>query len=182
MMLRYNQPIGKALNVQKEGVMADEIHEKQHKALERAIRKLGSEPSVLIEILHEAQGIYGFLSISTLETIAEALMMPKSQVFGVATFYHYFRLQPKGEHTCVVCTGTACYIKGAPKILEAFEAYLGIKPGQSTKDGILSLLTSRCFGACALAPAATLDDDTKGLLKPEDIPQLIEALKEVRAS
>lgn len=158
--------------------MADQIQEKQSQSLDRAIKRLGSNPSVLIEILHEAQGIYGYLSIQILEYIANSLMMPKSQVLGVATFYHYFRLKPKGEHTCVVCTGTACHIKGASAILDALKQYLGISPGESTDDGTFSLLTSRCFGACALAPAVTFDSQTKGLLKPEEIPHILEALRQ----
>lgn len=160
--------------------MEDQIQEKQRQSLDRAIRRLGANPSVLIEILHEAQGVYGYLSIELLEYIANSLMMPKSQVLGVATFYHYFHLKPKGEHTCVVCTGTACHIKGASKVLEAVKSYLGINPGESSEDGVFSLLTSRCFGACALAPAATFDNETKGLLNPDDIPALLEALRQAK--
>ena len=92
--------------------------------------------------------------------------MPLSRAYGVATFYHFFTLKPAGEHTCVVCMGTACYIKGAPQLLAAVQHDLGIKAGQTTEDGKVSLLTARCLGSCGLAPAVVYDLDVAGKVAP----------------
>ena len=116
----------------------------------------------LIEVLHKAQELFGYLDESLLLYIAHSLMLPPSRVYGVATFYHYFTLRPQGEHTCVVCTGTACYINGASEILAAIRNELGIKPKETTGDGKLSLLTARCLGACSLAPAVIVDNEVEG--------------------
>ena len=92
--------------------------------------------------------------------------MPLSKVYGVATFYHFFTLKPQGEHTCVVCMGTACYIKGAQQMLDALEKTYGVKPGETTPDGKLSVLTARCIGSCGLAPAVVFDGEVAGKLTP----------------
>ena len=94
--------------------------------------------------------------------MAVSLRVPLSRAYGVATFYHYFTLKPAGEHTCVVCTGTACYIKGAGQLLTTMEKDLGIRPGETTPDGKVSLLTARCFGSCGLAPAVVYDQQVAG--------------------
>ncbi len=111
----------------------------------------------LIEVLHKAQELYGFLDDGLLLYIAKALKLPPSRVYGVATFYHFFTLKPQGEHTCVVCLGTACYVKGADKIMAAIEEHAGIKAGETTPDNKLSLLSARCIGACGIAPAVVYD-------------------------
>ena len=95
--------------------------------------------------------------------------MPLSRVYGVATFYHYFSMKPQGEHTCVVCTGTACYIKDSPALLRAITAELGVEPGETTADGKLSLLTARCLGTCGLAPAAVVDGQVVGRLQAVEL-------------
>jgi bidirectional [NiFe] hydrogenase diaphorase subunit len=91
-----------------------------------------------------------------------------SKVYGVATFYHFFTLKPQGEHTCVVCMGTACYIKGAPQVVAAISEKYQIQPGETTADGKLSLLTARCIGACGLAPAVVFDGEVAGKVTPEE--------------
>ena len=101
-----------------------------------------------------------------LRFVAWQLKLPPSRVYGVATFYHFFTLKPQGEHTCVVCLGTACYVKGANKILEALEERTHIKPGATTPDNKLSLLTARCIGACGIAPAVVYD----GKVAPKQTP------------
>ncbi len=111
----------------------------------------------LIEVLHKAQELFGFLDDSLLLYIARALKLPPSRVYGVATFYHFFSLKPQGEHTCVVCLGTACYVKGADKILASLEQRAGVKSGETTPDNKLSLVTARCIGACGIAPAVVYD-------------------------
>ena len=98
--------------------------------------------------------------------VATSLRVPLSRVYGVATFYHYFTLKPQGRHTCVICTGSACYIKGSSKNLAAIESTYNVKPGDTTKDGNLSLLTARCLGSCGLAPAGVFDGEVLGKTHP----------------
>jgi bidirectional [NiFe] hydrogenase diaphorase subunit len=131
--------------------------DKRFKILEAHMKKFQFKQDALIEILHKAQELFGFLEDDLLFFVASKLKLPPSRVYGVATFYHFFRLKPQGEHTCVVCMGTACYVKGADKIISAIEAQTKIKPGETTPDNKLSLLTARCIGACGIAPAVTYD-------------------------
>ncbi len=126
------------------------------------MRRLGNQPDALVEALHSAQEAFGYLDGDALTYVGRTLAVPPSTVFGVATFYHYFTLKPAGEHTAVVCTGTACYINGASAILAAIREQLGIGPKETTADGKVSLLTARCLGACSLAPAAIADGDVEG--------------------
>jgi bidirectional [NiFe] hydrogenase diaphorase subunit len=137
------------------------------KLVAAVMRRHGYRPNALIETLHCAQEAFGYLEPEALDYVAASLGVPPSKVYGVATFYHFFTLKPKGEHTCVVCTGTACYIKGAADILEAIEKEFNVQPGETTADNKLSLLTARCFGSCGLAPAATFDGEVVGKLTPE---------------
>jgi bidirectional [NiFe] hydrogenase diaphorase subunit len=125
----------------------------------QAIKLYQRRPEALIQILHTAQGIFGYLPLNVLQFVSRELNVPPAQVYGVATFYHFFSLKPKGDHQVVVCTGTACYVKGAQKILDALEKGLGLKPGTTTPDGKLGLEQARCIGACGVAPAAVIDDN-----------------------
>jgi bidirectional [NiFe] hydrogenase diaphorase subunit len=134
----------------------------RYKMVEKTMKKLGYERSALIETLHTAQETFGYLENTTLKFIAKRLKLPYAKVYGVATFYHFFRLKPKGKHTAVVCMGTACYIKGANKILERLEKTYGIKTGETTTDGLLTLLTARCVGSCSLAPIVIHDNQISG--------------------
>ena len=140
------------------------------------MRRLGNRPDGLIEVLHSAQEAFGFLDDDALRYISESLHVPPSKVFGVATFYHHFTLKPHGEHTCVVCTGTACYINGASQTLASIKAGLGVSPRETTADGRLSLLTARCLGACSLAPVATIAGAVEGRVNPRDFVAKLEAL------
>ncbi|MBA4138454.1 MAG: NAD(P)H-dependent oxidoreductase subunit E [Opitutus sp.] len=128
----------------------------------------------LIEVLHKAQELFGFLDDGLLVYVARALKLPPSRVYGVATFYHFFKLKPQGEHTCVVCLGTACYVKGADKIMAAIEQRAGIKNGETTPDNRLSLLSARCIGACGIAPAVVYDGAVAAKQTPESTLALIE--------
>lgn len=143
--------------------------DRRWKLVDGTMRRHGHEPSALIEVLHTVQESFGFLNDEALHYVATALKLPYSKVYGVATFYHFFSMKPPGEHTCVVCTGTACYIKGAPVLLKAIEESAGIKPGETTPDGKLSLVTARCLGSCGLAPLAVFDSDVKGKVTPENV-------------
>ena len=110
------------------------------------MRRHGHAAHALIETLHTVQEAFGFLDDAGLRYVAGSLRVPLSRVYGAATFYHFFTMKPPGEHTCVVCTGTACYIKGAAALLASMEKGYGIKPGETTEDGKLSLVTARCLG------------------------------------
>jgi bidirectional [NiFe] hydrogenase diaphorase subunit len=140
------------------------------KILEATMKRHQYRPDALIEVLHKAQELFGHLSPQLLASIARSLHLPPSRVYGVATFYHFFSLAPQGEHTCTVCLGTACYVRGAAELLAALSAETGLKPGTTSADGRLSLLTARCLGACGIAPAAVVDGavvghaDTEALL------------------
>ncbi len=148
--------------------------DKRWKIVEATARRHGREPQALIETLHTVQESFGYLDETALRYVAGTLRVPLSRVYGAATFYHFFTLKPKGKHTCVVCTGTACYIKGASGLLNAVEKTWGIRPGETTPDGKLSLLTARCLGSCGLAPAAVLDAVVLGKVGPEDMVKRIE--------
>ncbi len=150
------------------GKISPPSDDKRWRIVEAAMRRHGNNRRALIETLHALQEAFGFLDEEALRFIARSLRVPMSQVYGVSTFYHFFTLKPPGRHTCVVCTGTACYIKGAPHILTAFEQNYNVKPGETTADGELSLLTARCLGSCGLAPAAVFDGAVAGKLTPAE--------------
>ncbi len=135
--------------------------------VDATMRQNGHRPDALIETLHKVQASFGYLDGSALRYVAAALHVPLSQVYGVATFYHLFTLTPPACHTCVVCTGTACHIKGAAKILAASEDALGLKPGETAPDGSVSLQVARCVGSCGPAPLAMFDDEMVGYLTPD---------------
>ncbi len=131
--------------------------DKRFKILEAHMKKYQFKQDALIEVLHKAQELFGYLEDDLLLFISYKLKLPASRVYGVATFYHFFTLKPKGRHTCVVCMGTACYVKGADKVLSAVEQQAHIKAGETTPDNEVSLLTARCIGACGIAPAVVYD-------------------------
>jgi len=141
--------------------------DKRFKILEVFIKRQQHRQDALIEVLHKAQELFGFLDDGLLYFVAQGLRLPPSRVYGVATFYHFFKLKPQGAHTCVVCMGTACYVKGANRIVEALEQAAGIKAGGTTADGGMSLLTARCIGACGIAPAVVYDDVVAPRQTPE---------------
>lgn len=145
------------------------------KIVNSTMRRAGYAEHALIEALHRVQGAFGFLDEQALIFVAESLDLPLSKVYGVATFYHLFQLKPQGRHTCVVCTGTACYIKGAGALIEGIEQQFGVSPGETTEDKALSVMSARCVGACGLAPAVVLDSNVIGKLGSD---QLIERLQQ----
>lgn len=150
--------------------------DKRWRIVETRMRRLGNRPDALIEALHSAQEAFGYIDDDALRYVSDSLSVPPSKVYGVVTFYHHFTLKPQGEHTCVVCTGTACYINGAAEILRSIQSGLGIKPHETTANGKVSLLTARCLGACSLAPAAIVDGEVEGRVKPQDLVNRLAAL------
>lgn len=141
--------------------------DKRFKILEVHMKKHQFRHDALIEVLHKAQELFGYLEDDLLLFVSYKLKLPPSRVYGVATFYHFFNLKPQGEHTCVVCMGTACYVKGADKVIAAVQEQTGIKPGETTADNQVSLLTARCIGACGIAPAVVYD----GTVTPRQSPE-----------
>ncbi len=146
----------------------------QERKLKGVIEKHKNQPGGLMPVLQDAQEIYGYLPIEVQQMIADGLNTSLSDVYGVATFYSQFSLTPKGEYRVSVCLGTACYVKGADKILTAVENKLGIKSGQCTRDGLFSLDSTRCIGACGLAPVMMINDEVYGKLKPEMIDGILD--------
>jgi len=155
----------KSKNVER--VMKHASGDKRFKILEVHMKRHQYRADALIEVLHKAQELFGFLDNDLLFFIAYSLKLPPSRVYGVATFYHFFTLKPQGKHTCVVCMGTACYVKGGEKVLNAVQERAKIRPGETTPDNQLSLLTARCIGACGIAPAVVYD----GQVAPKQTPE-----------
>lgn len=136
--------------------------DKRWRLVDTTMRRLGNQSRGLIEVLHTVQETFGYLDEAALRYVAMSLRVPLSRAYGVATFYQFFTLKPGGQHTCVICTGTACYIKGAGQLLNSIEKEHGIRPGETTADGKVSLVTARCLGSCGLAPAVVYDNQVAG--------------------
>ena len=158
--------------------MADNIpfkgtQEQEQKLLE-VIAQNKDLPGALLPVLHEAQEIYGYLPIEVQQMVADGLGISLSEVYGVATFYSRFSLTPKGKHKISVCLGTACYVKGSDKILAEVEKKLGIKSGECTPDGLFSIDSCRCVGACGLAPVMMVDEEVYGKLTPENVGAILD--------
>lgn len=140
--------------------------DKRWKIVNGTMRRQGYARHALIETLHTVQSSFGYLDDTAIRFVAKSLRVPLSQAYGVATFYHHFSLKPPSKHTCTICIGTACYIKGADKLIVAAEKMLKIKAGKSTADGNISLMTARCVGACGRAPVLLADEELVGLVEP----------------
>jgi len=154
--------------------VAPPSEDKRWKLVQATMRRHGYQPNALIETLHTVQETFGYLEKKSLQFVAQALRVPLSRAYGVATFYHFFSLKPPGKHTCVVCVGTACYIRGAQGLLNDIENVTGINPGETTPDGQVSLVTARCLGSCGLAPNAVFDGEVAGKLSPADALKRVE--------
>jgi bidirectional [NiFe] hydrogenase diaphorase subunit len=146
------------------------------KLIDRTLKRFQYQQDALIEVLHTAQEAFGFLSDDLLIYVARQLKLPLSWVYGVATFYHFFSLKPQGEHNCIICMGTACYVKHAADIVAALQQKYGIESGQTTPDNKLSLNMARCLGSCGLAPVLVLDGEVLGRETPDSALAHVEAL------
>lgn len=135
------------------------------------------DPGALMYVLHEAQELLGFIPYEVQRFIAEKLNISLAEVYGVVTFYTGFSTTPVGKYKIGVCLGTACYVKGSDKVLEKVEKILGIKAGETSKDGLYSIDATRCIGACGLAPVMTVNDDVYGKITPEDVDDIIKKYK-----
>lgn len=142
--------------------------------IDAILSRFSAERGSLIPILHEVQNHFGYLSREAMEAVARYLDVSAGTVYGVATFYTGFRLNPSGRHCVKACRGTACHVKGAGRVLGELEKLLGIKPGQTTPDLEYSLETVACIGACALAPTMTVDNDTYGEMTPQKVAEVLD--------
>lgn len=147
--------------------------EEKYRRLDKVIDTYKGDKGVLIQVLHQAQEIFGWLPEDVQVRIAEGLGISLSEVYGVITFYSFFNTVPQGDHTIRVCLGTACYVRGGKQILEQFEKELGIDVEGTTQDRKFSLEINRCVGACGLAPVVTIESDIYRRVKLDKIPSLI---------
>ena len=145
----------------------------QEAQLMQIIAENKQDPSMLMGVMQKAQDIYGYLPIEVQTMIAEGMDIPLEKVYGVVTFYAQFSLNPKGKYRISVCLGTACYVKGAGDLFNAFSEKLGIKGGEITPDGKFSLDACRCIGACGLAPVLTVNEDVYGNLTVDDVDKIL---------
>lgn len=151
-----------------------ETDQEKYERIAAVIEEYKDREGSLIQILHMAQGIYGYLPLQLQQFIAERLNKPLSEVSGVVTFYSYFSTKPKGENTIRVCLGTACYVRGGKKIIEKLREILGVEVGSTTKDGKFTLEVMRCIGACGLAPAITINDKVYKQVNPDKLQSIID--------
>ncbi len=145
----------------------------QEEKLREVIASHKNDKGALMPVLQEAQEIYGYLPIEVQKIIAAEMDIPLEKIYGVATFYSQFTLNPKGKYTISVCLGTACYVKGSGNIFDELSKKLGIKGGETTSDGKFTLVDCRCIGACGLAPVLTVNDDVYGRLTVDDVDGII---------
>ncbi len=143
------------------------------KQIEEMLKKYKGQKGALLQALQEAQNIMGYLPIEVQEMVAETLDITLSEVYSTITFYSFFSLKPKGKYQIRTCLGTACYVRGAEKVLDRLKTELGIDVGDTTDDGKFSLNACRCIGACGLAPAIIINDEVYGRLTPDKIPEIL---------
>jgi len=152
-----------------------ELRQDQVDKIHSICDSFGNEEGELINVLHKCQGTFGYLPAEVQEVISEKMEMPAAKVYGVVTFYSFFTMIPKGKHPISICTGTACYVRGAETVLNEFKKQLEIEVGETSEDGIFSLSCLRCVGACGLAPVVQVGDKTFGRVATDDVKGIIEA-------
>jgi bidirectional [NiFe] hydrogenase diaphorase subunit len=143
--------------------------DKRWKIVNGTMRRHGHSRNALIETLHTVQSSFGYVDNKAITFVARSLRVPLSEAYGVVTFYNHFTMKPPGRHTCSVCTGTACYVNGADRLLANVEKRLGIKEGETTRDGNVSLTAARCVGACGRAPVVVLDGELVGKAETAEV-------------
>jgi len=155
-------------------------HDEMRAELDVVIKRHSQDGrKALMQVLQEAQGIFGYLPLEVQREVSKGLGISVAEVYGVVSFYSFFSLVPRGEYVVSVCLGTACYVKGAQSILEKVENELGIKAGECTKDEKYSINACRCIGACGLAPVIMVNEDVYGRLTADEIPAILAKYKEV---
>ena len=149
------------------------LKEKDIAQIDEICKSFNNEPGELINVLHKVQSVFGYLPSEVQDVVANKLNMSVAKVYGVVTFYSFFTMIPKGRFPISICTGTACYVRGAEKVLDEFKKQLGIKVGESTADGKFSLTCLRCVGACGLAPVVQVGDKTFGRVSPDLVKDIL---------
>jgi NADH:ubiquinone oxidoreductase subunit E len=148
-----------------------------HEVVEKILEGRRSQPQQLVEVLQDIQEAFGYIPQDVMKTVSKELGVPIIQVYRVANFYKAFSLMPRGRHVLTVCTGTACHVRGAPRMLDEVRGQLGIEPGQTTKDGVFTLERVNCLGACALGPVVVLDGRYHGKMNPAKLRELIQTVR-----
>ncbi len=149
------------------------LKEKDIQQIKDIAQSFGNKPGELINVLHKVQGVFGYLPAEVQEVVAREVNVSVAKVYGVVTFYSFFTMIPKGKYPVSICTGTACYVRGAEKVLDEFKKELGIKVGESTSDGKFSLTCLRCVGACGLAPVVLVGEKTFGRVSPDGVKDIL---------
>ena len=162
---------------EKNDELLKEFTSKQIEKLNIIIEKYKKEPGGLIPLLEEAQTLLGYLPITVQKQISQKTNTPLSKIYGIATFYSFFTITPRGKHTVRVCLGTACYVRDGKKIAETIEKEFNIKPGETTADKTFTYETVRCIGACGLSPVIVVDDDVYGRVKPSKVKEILNQYK-----
>jgi NADH-quinone oxidoreductase subunit E/NADP-reducing hydrogenase subunit HndA len=150
-----------------------ELRQEDVAKIKEICASFNNDPQELINVLHKCQEHFGYLPAEVQEVISNELVVPVAKIYGVVTFYSFFTMTPKGKHPVSICMGTACYVRGAEKVLEEFKKELGLQVGQTTIDGKFSLSSLRCVGACGLAPVVLVGDKTYGRVAPDDVKNII---------
>ncbi|MFP4024268.1 MAG: NADH-quinone oxidoreductase subunit NuoE [Thiohalospira sp.] len=153
------------------------IKEKDLNTIKEICKSFNNEPKELINVLHKTQEHFGYLPAEIQEVVAQELNVSVAKVYGVVTFYSFFTMLPKGKHPISVCTGTACYVRGADNVLQEFKRQLGIEVGETTEDGEFSLSGLRCVGACGLAPVVLVGEKTYGRVAPDGVKAILDEYK-----
>ena len=156
---------------------SNKLKESGFRELETFINSLDTKKGSLVSVLHKAQGIFGYLPREVQEFVADKLNEALANVYGVVSFYSYFTMVPKGEHAVAVCMGTACYVRGADKVLNEFQKQLGIKSGETSVDGKFSIDALRCVGACGIAPVVLVGEKVYKKVEPNEVKGIIEEYK-----
>lgn len=150
-----------------------ELRQEDVNKIREICASFNNDPQELINVLHKCQEHFGYLPAEVQEVISNELVVPVAKIYGVVTFYSFFTMTPRGKHPISICMGTACYVRGAEKVLEEFKKELGLQVGQTTPDGKFSLSSLRCVGACGLAPVVMVGDKTYGRVAPDDVRNII---------
>jgi NADP-reducing hydrogenase subunit HndA len=150
-----------------------ELRQEDVAKIKEICASFNNDPQELINVLHKCQEHFGYLPAEVQEVVSEGLGVPVAKIYGVITFYSFFTMTPKGKHPVSICMDTACYVRGAEKVLDEFKRELGIQVGQTTRDGKFSLSSLRCVGACGLAPVVLVGDKTYGRVAPDDVKNIL---------
>jgi len=153
------------------------VTQKLPSQLTERIESYAGRPEDLIQVLHQVQEKLGYVPTEVQQSVAETLGVPLSRVYGVVTFYHYFRTRPVGKHIIRLCLGTACYVRGAEGVLKTLQDELGVEVGETSADGLFTLEVVRCLGTCSLAPVMMVDEVVHGRLNAEAVQELIQSYR-----